>query len=240
MTFRSADRCRVLSFLLLGTAILSPASEPAASAAEPPGVRTLTLVRHGEYDHRRGDKGGLVALGVAQARLLAARLRSETPLTSIRTSTMRRALETARVIAEDFPGLPLLSSPLLQECLPPTWREEAMKDTTPERAAACAARLDRVYEELVVPSPAGDEHLLVVAHGNVIRYFVTKILRADPRAWLEMSIANGSVTEIAVPHDGDVKLLSFGDAGHIPPRLRSRTAPGAPLDLEVPRKQKPR
>lgn len=49
------------------------------AAAQGNGVRTVYLIRHGEYDsldERDADVGkGLVPLGVAQARLVAARLR---------------------------------------------------------------------------------------------------------------------------------------------------------------------
>jgi hypothetical protein len=50
------------------------------AAAEKKGTRIIYLIRHGQYDH--GDKRdeyigrGLVPLGIAQARLLAARLRA--------------------------------------------------------------------------------------------------------------------------------------------------------------------
>ena len=58
------------------------------------------LIRHGQYDH--ADKRdeyigrGLVPLGIAQARLLAARLRAmPVEFTSLTSSTMTRARQTA-------------------------------------------------------------------------------------------------------------------------------------------------
>ena len=93
------------------------------------GVRTIYLIRHGDYDHkdnRDPDVGkALIPLGIAQARLVAARLRSlPVKMTSLHSSTLTRARQTARIINQDFPHLQLLQSKLLRECTPPTWRED--------------------------------------------------------------------------------------------------------------------
>ena len=72
-----------------------------------------------------------------------------------------------------------------------------------------------------MPSPDGNRHDIVVCHGNVIRYFVTRALEVDPEAWLGMSLANCSLTVIRINADGTKKLLAIGDVGHIPPNLQS-------------------
>jgi len=203
------------------------------------GVRTIYLIRHGEYDigdERDPDVGkGLVPLGVAQARLVAARLRGmPVTFTSIWSSTMTRAWQTALVIGQEFPGLQIESSKLIRECTPPTRLTDVMKGETADDLAACTKRLEEAFPIIFAPSPEADRHDIVVCHGNVIRYFVTKALEVDTEAWLGMSIANCSLTVIAVWADGSMKLLSFSDSGHIPPNLLTRTAPGGPVDLNVP------
>ena len=72
-------------------------------------VRTITLVRHGHYaadpqaDAKLGP--GLSVLGVAQARIAAARLRAESAsYDTIYASPLTRAQDTARLIVEAFPG----------------------------------------------------------------------------------------------------------------------------------------
>lgn len=225
----------------LGLLALVLVAPPAAWAEEPapPGTRTVYLIRHGEYDHddeRDPDVGkGLVPLGVAQTRLLGARLRAmPVAWTSITSSTMTRARETAQVLLDDLPGLELRQSRLLRECTPPTRRKDIMAEETEEDLAACVEQLDAAWEEFMVPSPAGDRHDLLVIHGNVTRYFVTKALGVDTEAWLGMSIANSSLTVITIAPDRSMKVLAFSDSGHIPPRLGTRTAPGKPADLAVP------
>lgn len=76
------------------------------------GVRTVYLIRHGDYDHddeRDLDIGkALVPLGVAQARIVGARLRGmPVEMSSLHSSTMTRARQTALVIDDEFPELEL-------------------------------------------------------------------------------------------------------------------------------------
>jgi len=147
---------------------------------------------------------------------------------------MTRARETALVIGEELPNLELQTSRLLRECLPPTRRRDVMAEVPPQEIDACRQRLERAFEKYFAPSPEADRGDVIVCHGNVIRYFVTRVLEVDPTAWLGMSIGNCSLTVVKVRADGTMKLLSFGDVGHLPPTLSTRTSPGRPRDLEVP------
>ena len=96
---------------LLAVAILFPASAAGQMAeTAKKGTRTIYLVRHGQYDHadKRDEFTGreLVPLGIAQARLLAARLRAmPVRFSSLTSSTMTRARQTAQVIGREFPGV---------------------------------------------------------------------------------------------------------------------------------------
>ncbi len=190
------------------------------------GDRTLYLVRHGQYDQedeRDPDIGrGLVPLGMAQARLVASRLRAlPVEMTSLHSSTMTRARETALIIGEEFPGLSLQQSALIRECTPPTWREDIMGDQDPAEAMDCTENLEKAFDLFFTPSPDHDRHDIIVCHGNVIRWFVTKVLKVDPLAWLGMSIGNCSLTVVKVKPDGAMKLLFYGDVGHIPPNMQT-------------------
>jgi len=220
--------------------VLVPGSVSTAEETEKTdGVRTVYLIRHGEYDHtddRDPDVGkALVPLGVAQARIIASRLRGlPVEMTSLHSSTMTRARQTALVIGEEFPDLELQTSRLIRECTPRTWREDIMAEEEEADLEACAQQLEEAFPLYFAPSPDADRHDVIVCHGNVIRYFVTKILGVDTLAWLRMSIGNCSLTVVKVRGDGSMKLLSFGDVGHLPPNLSTRTAPVQPIDLKVP------
>ncbi len=217
--------------------LLSPALP--ALAAPAPGVRTMVLVRHGEYDHadpRPEDVGkGLLPIGVAQARLLGARLRAlGVVFDRFDASPLTRARQTAAVLRDELPGTTVRIVPELAECTPPTRRTEVTRDEDPEEMEACRRRLDRLFAERFVPSPAGDRHELLVAHGNVIRYLVTRALGVDTRAWLEMSVHNASLTVIDVEPDGRFKVLAVGDSGHLPPSLTTGATGDPPRSLALP------
>ena len=200
------------------------ATSPASAA--PAFVRTVYLVRHGAYvDTPKGDEDvvdGLTPLGLAQARLVAARLRGiPVEFTSLTASTMTRARETAAVISQMFPTLPLQKTVLLRETLPRTWREDVMKDVTAKDLDASEAQLNQAFARFFVPAKGRDENDIVVCHGNVIRYFVTKALGVETKAWLGMSVAHCSLTIIQVTPKGTYRILAVGDIGHIPPNLQS-------------------
>jgi serine/threonine-protein phosphatase PGAM5 len=193
------------------------------------GSRTIYLIRHGEYnseDERDPYVGKeLVPLGIAQTRLLSSRLKSMgIEFNSLTSSTMTRARQTAMIINEDFPELVLQQSKLIRECTPPTWREDIMADETKTDLNECVENLETAFKEFFIPPPdEGNKHDIIVCHGNVIRYFVTKVLNVDTMAWLQMTIGNSSLTKVNIKPDGSMKLVSFNDLGHIPPNLQTLT-----------------
>jgi len=194
------------------------------------GIRTIYLIRHGEYNHKdkRGPKigKGLIPLGIAQARLVASRLRSlPVKMTSLYSSTMTRARQTAMIINEEFPDLKLQQTSLLNECIPPTWRKDIMAKEDPKKILECKNRLDKAFAQFFKPSPEMDRHDIIVCHRNVIHYFVTKVLKVDSMAWLGMTIHNCSLTVVRIYPDGSMKLVSFNDIGHIPPNMQTETGP---------------
>ena len=193
------------------------------------GTRTIYLIRHGFYnesDSRDEFIGkGLTPLGIAQARLVAARLKGmPVKFTSLISSTMTRARQTAMVINEGFPELELKEDKLISECTPPSWRKDIMAGVDTTEKEKCVENLENAFKKYFTPSPdAKNRNDIIVCHGNVIRYFVTKILKVDTMSWLQMSIANCSLTIVRINRDGSMKLVCFNDVGHIPPNLQTET-----------------
>ena len=220
-----------LGVMLLSLLPWSPANARLPEYDEP--IRNVYLIRHGEYDQddeRDPDVGrGLVGLGYAQARLIADRLATtgET-FTSLEASTMTRARETAEVIAARLPDLDLALYRDIRECTPTTRRLDIMEREDPLEVAACEDSLAVAWNRIFTPADDADAHDIVICHGNVIRWFVTRALDVDTEAWLGMSIANCSLTVIQVKPDGSCKLVAYADAGHIPPRMQ--TYPGTTVE----------
>ena len=193
------------------------------------GTRTIYLIRHGEYtpqdDNIPDSENVLTPLGIAQARLVSARLKAmNIKFSSLTSSTMTRARQTAMVINKDFPDLNLEESDLIRECTPPTWRKDVMAGVDTVHRVECVENLEKAFKEFFIPSPdQNDRNDIIVCHGNVIRYFVTKVLKVNTMSWLQMTIGNCSLTVVRIKSDGTMKLVSFNDVGHIPTNLQTET-----------------
>lgn len=202
-------------------------------------MRTIVLVRHGNYapDPAIAEEIGppLAPIGVAQARLAGAALMGlPVHFDHLYASPMQRARDTAAVIAGDFPGAKFEVIDDLAECTPPTRRSEITRDEKPGELAACKDRLDRVFARFFKPARAGDQADMLVCHGNVIRYLVTRALGVDTAAWLEMSVGHASITTIRIEADGRSKVIAVGDVGHIPPNMRTGTTGDPARSLAIP------
>lgn len=239
MTLVRAQRWLFATALSLGFAGSTIWAQAPAEAPTPARqARTIVLLRHGHYaadpkaDPVLGP--GLSPIGVAQARLAGGRLRGADRFDAVLASPLIRARETARVVAEDLESkIEIVDA--LAECTPPTWRAVAVKDEKPEDMAACAQKLDVFFAEHFQPVE-GDaaRRELLVCHGNVIRYLVTKALKVDTMAWLGMSVHHASLTEIRVEPDGFFKIIAVGDSGHLPPNLLTGAAGDPDRSLAVP------
>ncbi|MCB1559961.1 MAG: histidine phosphatase family protein [Xanthomonadales bacterium] len=219
--------------VFLPLAMASPGMKESAPVA-----RTLVLVRHGQYlegpdaDETLGP--GLSALGIAQARMTGSRLASfpET-FDALYVSPLQRAKDTAASIGEAIGRSDFKVLDDLTECTPPTRRKDIMARRKPDSLAACTAQLDRLFAEHFKPAVGKPRRELLVCHGNVIRYLVTRAMGVDTQSWLTLSVGHASLTTIRVNPDGSYKLLGIGDTGHIPPNL-STAASGDPEKRLVP------
>ncbi len=231
---RSARLCaRVapLVVLLLAAMPILPRARPVAAAEETAGtgVRTLYLIRHGVYDEEdRSDPDVGRALtweGEEQARLTGARLaRLGIRFDALHASTMTRARQTAAIIGQALAGMTPRLSRDLRECTPPTVREDVMARQSAGGPDSCRDTLERAWDRYVRPSPQRDSIEVIVCHGNVIRYLVSRTLGLDPALWLNMAIANCSISVVQVRSDGRTRLVSFDDVGHLPPATQRHPA----------------
>ena len=217
--------------------VAAPAATPSkgadstALAAAPKGVRYVVLVRHGQYD--RADSidsrigNALNALGHEQARLLGRRLAGLPVKPRILVSSdYTRARETADDIGAIL-GMTAARDTLIQECYAATWRPEMDREHDPAEIALCDSKLAAAWEKYFVPSPDADMHDILVCHGNVIRWFVSRALGCDTRRWLAMDIGNASLTVVAVRADGTARLVLYSDVGHLPVAKQTWAGRGA-------------
>lgn len=194
------------------------------------GERILYLIRHGQYEqnHAYTDElgGGLTELGNEQAWLVAQAL-SPLPFKAIYTSPLRRAVETAEVIAGIFPGIARETVDTLREIIPAIPAHEAeffarhFPELTHEKTAADRKIADCAYDRFFVPAPDDDVHEVLVCHGNIIRYFVCRVLHVQADAWASMEVNNAGITCCTISPQGRTMLASMNDIGHLPHHART-------------------
>jgi broad specificity phosphatase PhoE len=163
--------------------------------------------------------GTLTALGRRQAKRVGRRLAS-VGFRVMHHSDMLRAVETAEIIASELDiAIPIRPSKLLREgvpTLPCPW----LPNLTRAQARQHRARMDAAYDRYFKPPRSGQREELVVAHANIIRYFVSRALGDSVAKWARVSLTQGSVTVIAVgPVSGRAMLMSFNDVGHLAPNM---------------------
>jgi broad specificity phosphatase PhoE len=189
------------------------------------GRRTLYLIRHGQYNtHYAPDElgGSLTPLGIIQAQHIAERLKGQ-PIATIHHSTLRRATETAHIISEALPGVPLEPSNLIWENVPsvPPQYADSFAHLTPEELKALSRRGDKAFRRYFKPSPEADRLELVVCHGNLIRQFMCRTLRVPIKAWANADIHNCGLTEVRIEGSGHMLLVSHNDTGHLPVEIKT-------------------
>lgn len=144
-------------------------------------MTTILLARHGETDwNRTGRFQGhadppLNDAGRAQARELADRLR-DTPFDAVYTSDLRRAHETAEIVAASH-GVPVVADPGLREVDIGSWSgltraevEQRFPDAEHHDGESRADHLARVLatvERIARAHP--DARILIVSHGGSLR-----------------------------------------------------------------------
>jgi serine/threonine-protein phosphatase PGAM5 len=188
--------------------------------------RLLYLVRHGQYQLRNREDGELTSIGEEQARLTADALRP-LPFHTIHTSTVRRAIQTAEIICESFPGMEMQHNDLLRECLPTVPTRFAglfamhRNHTTPDEMNSCSEKMDQAFAHFFTAPGTEDVYELFICHGNLIRYFVASVLKAGTDIWANMLINNCGISRVLIDQNGEMFLVSHNDIGHLPEHLRT-------------------
>ena len=187
--------------------------------------RSLVLVRHGRYDteDRSAPQGGLTDMGRAQARQIAQRQRGMA-FDAAYCSTLRRAEETAAIIAAELPGTAVQRARVLCECvpcIPPAFAHYFTK-TGPEEIERGARQSLAAYQRFFKRPGRASRRELLVCHGNIIRSFVCRALGLPIESWLNFNTHNCGLTIIHVAGDGLRIVESFNDIGHLPAELHTQ------------------
>jgi serine/threonine-protein phosphatase PGAM5 len=190
------------------------------------GKRFVYLVRHGDYgpegNHDEEFGYGLTPRGIRQAQAIANRLKSF-PVSAIYTSRALRATETAAIIAVQLPEAPLYITKDLGECIPciPRGLKADPSQWPPDQIERDYKRAEKVLVKYFKCTRGSDRHDVIVAHGNLMRYLICRLLDQDGSAWLQLGFCNCGLSEVLVLPDGVKILKSHNDVGHLARTLRT-------------------
>ncbi|MEV1167974.1 histidine phosphatase family protein [Nonomuraea sp. NPDC049784] len=187
-------------------------------------TRYLYLTRHGEATP---DESGLTENGRRQATLLGERLKG-VPFAAIHHGPLPRAAQTARLIAEQLPDVPVRVSEAAGDFVPYVPKREELPPQHADRLLGFVgqfpedggARLAREAEELFTGPVEGTRHELVVTHNFLIGWLVRATLDAPDWRWLGLNHCNAALTVIRYAQDRPSSVLFYNDMAHLPPELR--------------------
>lgn len=191
----------------------------------------FVIIRHAEPAAMRVESGaadpGLTPLGLAQAEALA----SCTALTDVDLvvqSPSRRAIETARPIAERF-GLAPVTVPELSEFdhgdaeYVPVEQLRKLRDERWDAMVrgeaygnvdvpAFRARVREAFAALAAAHP-GPRRVVVVAHAGVINAYTGDVIGIEKLLWF--APAYSSISRVAAARDGRRGILSLNETPHL-------------------------
>ena len=189
-------------------------------------TRTIILIRHGQYSAAKDDSPeALTPLGKQQAKYAGKRLLDYPKIDKFIVSTMPRALETCEILTRhcSYRGI-IERTDLLRECVPgfPKKLRKKYGFTDTARLHRDQRTLDKAFKKYFT-IPKQDSVLVLVCHGNVIRYLIAKFLEVDTLTWRQMDITQCGISVVQIRNKGDHKkmLISHNDVGHIPAAKRT-------------------
>ena len=192
------------------------------------GNRVLYLARHGEAD----VNGELTERGRDQARLLGSRLR-EVGLTAIHHSPLSRAVETAGLISEQLPEVPVTETDLIGDYLPsgrctdgPARFVPLFDEFSPDELADGERRAAAAVARFTGPTET-DSYELIVTHNFMIGWLVRHAMDAPDWRWMGLNHTNCGLSVIRYNAERPASLLVFNDQSHLPPELQWTGYPSA-------------
>lgn len=213
-------------------AVASDVADQSSAPAMPPKSRFLLLIRHGQatFNTEGRHPGQLPGVpltdeGRRQAHRAAVAL-SALPLSTIISSPLERAAETAEIIARGW-GLPVRTDPRLMDTNVGHWAGQKIEDIAKndpawkvfvanpdnpppgvESFSSVQARAVALVTEALA-DPANGDYIVMVAHGDVVRLIMAQYMKTPIQSVPFLSIGNASISALAFTGDGPPQVLAI-------------------------------
>lgn len=213
----------------------------------------IHLIRHGTTeDNKRGIFQGsrdtdLGELGRMQAKFLADRF-SKMHLDAVYTSPLKRAKETAEIIAKNHKLMPIEDARLReQNCgvlegksgsenrklynediYNMTFRPAFFAPPGGESSRQTYDRMVEAIKDIAADNPG--KEIVVVSHGFAIQMFISYAKGSAFEDTVCEILDNASFCTFDIDDGGDVHIVSINDNAHIPEEYRFKVAKGDFMD----------
>jgi serine/threonine-protein phosphatase PGAM5 len=145
----------------------------------------LFLIRHGLAEMKNGEMR-LSKRGISQSKKLSIKLR-KIRINRTYTSNSTRSKETVKEYTNKF-----IEDERLKEVYRVIIGGPKKEGTSQHRATKDKKRADEFFDEVLKK----DGNMAIFCHGNIIKYFLNKILKSKENLWEKMTIDNCSVSII--------------------------------------------
>jgi len=155
---------------------------------------SLCLIRHGQIgDEYRANEIGprLTPLGERQAAKAALRF-AEQSFDCIYSSDAQRALDTAKAMLEHHPETRYVISSDIREISGWHGRRRMVNLPLTRRVRIERRRVRRFCDKLLADHPPG-QRVLIVAHGNLIRYLISLLAGVSPNRGIALETRHTGV-----------------------------------------------
>ncbi len=182
----------------------------------------LILTRHGETVENRNKiyqghmPGTLSELGIEQGRKLAERFKEE-KIDAIFCSDLARASDTAKLVAEFHPNIPVISLEILREGAlgEGTGKPHGTVDwNNTSGVESHAGMLNRAELFISQLQDYKNKTVFVVSHGGLIKALFSVLLK-DNKLMEEHSQGNTAVNIFQLKEDGNISVDLFNCTRHL-------------------------
>lgn len=143
----------------------------------------IFLIRHGEANSNV-EEIPLTEKGVLEAKAIAKELKKY-DFEKIYSSNLLRAKQTCEEYTKDY-----FEDSRLKEIYRVLIGGPIKEGTSEDREINDKKRADDVFEEIL----KNEKDVLVFCHGNIIRYYLNKVLKSKENLWKSMIINNCSIS----------------------------------------------
>jgi len=167
----------------------------------------IILVRHGEADSNI-EGAPLTEKGILEANSVANELKKYS-FEKVYSSDLLRAKQTCEAFTENY-----LEDERLREIYRVLIGGPIKEGTSKDREINDRKRADEIFEELL----ENDEDAILFCHGNIIRYYLNKVLKSKENLWENMTINNCSIS--ILESNGDTfKIKEINLTNHLPENI---------------------